>query len=234
VPSYEHHQVFGCACYPNTAATTPHKLTPRSTQCVFLGYSSDHKGYRYLDLSTTHLIVSQHVVFDEDSFTLTTSPNPTDLDFLCESGSTISTVGTRLTTVGTVAPCQAALEFPLGFAPLVAPLPSLAVPLGFLSRAAPTAAPRAAPASTIAPHTAPASSAAPTVILDGPPPREWLASPIAYVRHPRYPAPMGITPPPPLRPPPAGGQVVVVPITPPENPHRMVTLVKDGFRVLPD
>jgi hypothetical protein len=27
---------------------------------------------------------------------------------------------------------------------------------------------------------------------------------------------------------------VVVPITPPENPHRLVTRAKDGFRVLPD
>ena len=26
----------------------------------------------------------------------------------------------------------------------------------------------------------------------------------------------------------------MVPITPPENPHRMVTRAKDGFRVLPD
>jgi hypothetical protein len=51
-PSYEHLRVLGCACYPNTAATTPHKLAPRSIPCVFLGYSSDHKGYRCLDLST--------------------------------------------------------------------------------------------------------------------------------------------------------------------------------------
>jgi hypothetical protein len=36
------------------------------------------------------------------------SPNPTDLDFLCESGSTVSTVGTRLTTADTVTPCQPA------------------------------------------------------------------------------------------------------------------------------
>jgi hypothetical protein len=27
---------------------------------------------------------------------------------------------------------------------------------------------------------------------------------------------------------------VVVPVTPPENPHRMVTQAKDGFHVLPD
>jgi hypothetical protein len=92
--SYEHLRVFDCACYPNTAATAPHKLAPRSTRCVFLGYSSDHKGYRCLYLSTNRLIVSRHVVFDEDSFPLAASPNPTDLDFLCESGSTVSTVGT--------------------------------------------------------------------------------------------------------------------------------------------
>jgi hypothetical protein len=179
-PSYEHLRVFGYACYPNTAATTPHKLAPRSTRCVFLGYSSDHKGYRCLDLSTNRLIVSRHVIF-YDSFPLAASPNPTDLDFLCESGSTVSTVGTRLTTAGTVAPCQPALEVPVGFEPLMTPLPAPAVPPRFLPRAAHTAAPRAALAS----------SAAPTAVLDGPPPREWLASPIAYVRRPRQPAPPG-------------------------------------------
>jgi hypothetical protein len=56
-PSYEHMRIFGCTCYPNTTATAPHKLSPRSTRCVFLGYSADHKGYRCLDLSTNHLIV---------------------------------------------------------------------------------------------------------------------------------------------------------------------------------
>jgi hypothetical protein len=44
-PSYEHLRVFGCTCYPNTTATVPHKLFPRSTRCVFLGYSAAHKGY---------------------------------------------------------------------------------------------------------------------------------------------------------------------------------------------
>jgi hypothetical protein len=57
-PSYEHLRVFGYTCYPNTTATTPHKLSPHSTRCVFLGYSADHKGYRYLDQSTNRLIVS--------------------------------------------------------------------------------------------------------------------------------------------------------------------------------
>jgi hypothetical protein len=126
VPSYEHLRVFGCTCYPNTTATAPHKLSPRSTRCVFLGYSADHKGYRCLDLSTNRLVVSRHVVFDEDSFPLAASPSLTDLDFLCEPGPTVSTIGTHLTTIGTstLAPRRPAPEIPSGFEPPVANLPA--------------------------------------------------------------------------------------------------------------
>jgi hypothetical protein len=67
-PPYTHLLVFGCAYYPNISATVPCKLAPHSSRCVFLGYSSEHKGYRCLDLSTNHLLVSQHVAFDESSF----------------------------------------------------------------------------------------------------------------------------------------------------------------------
>jgi hypothetical protein len=143
-PSYEHLRVFGCTCYPNTTDIAPHKLSPHSTRCVFLGYSTDHKGYRYLDLSTNRLIVSRHVIFDEDSFPLATSPSLTDLDFLCES-STVSTIGTHFTTAGTStpAPHRPAPEIPSGFEPPVAPLPTPAVPPRFLPRAATTAAPPA-------------------------------------------------------------------------------------------
>jgi hypothetical protein len=152
-PSYEHLRVFGCTCYPNTIATTPHKLSPRSIRCVFLGYSADHKGYRCLDLSTNRLIVSRHLVFDENSFPLAASPSLTDIDFLCESGSTVSTIGTHLTTAGisTPAPRRPAPEIPPGFEPPVAPLPTSVVPPGFLPRVATTAAPPA--------------------VTDGPPPR---------------------------------------------------------------
>jgi hypothetical protein len=44
----------------------------------------------------------------------------------------------------------------------------------------------------------------------------------------------GTTPPPPLPCPFTRGQGVVVPVTPPDNPHRMVTQGKTGFRVVPD
>jgi hypothetical protein len=145
--SYEHLHVFGCACYPNIAATAPHKLTPWSTRCVFLGYSTDHKGYRCLDLFTNRLIVSHHVVFDEDNFPLAVSPNLTDLDFLCESGSPVSTIGTPVSLAGssTVPACQPALIVPSGFephaAPMPVPLPAPPVSPGFPPRA--TSAPSA-------------------------------------------------------------------------------------------
>jgi hypothetical protein len=38
-PSYEHMRVFGCTCYPNTTATAPHKLSPRSTRCALSSLS---------------------------------------------------------------------------------------------------------------------------------------------------------------------------------------------------
>jgi hypothetical protein len=116
------------------------------------------------DLSTNRLIVSRYVVFDEDSFSLAVSPSLTDLDFLCESGPTVSTIGIHLTTAGTSTPTprRPVPEIPPGFEPLVAPLPALVVPPGFLSRAATTAAPPAVP--------------------DGPPARTWPTSPVTYVR----------------------------------------------------
>jgi hypothetical protein len=167
-PSYEHLRVFGCTRYPNTSSTTPHKLSPRSTRCVFLGYSSDHKGYRCLDLSTNRLIVSQHVVFDEASFPLAASPHLTDLDFLCESGSSVNPIRTPLTTAGTttVVACQPTPVIPSGFAPRVTPLTAPAIPPGFQPRevSRTSAAPRAAPDSTVAPRAAPPSSPAPCAV----------------------------------------------------------------------
>jgi hypothetical protein len=164
VPSYEYLCIFGCTCYPNMTATAPHKLSPCSTQCVFLGYSADHKGYCCLDLSTNRLIASRHVIFDEDSFPLIASPSLIDLDFHCESGLTVSTIGTHLTTVGTstLATRRPAPVFPLGFEPPVAPLSVPTVPPGFLPRAATTAAPRATPLAPLAMSLA---------ITDNPPPR---------------------------------------------------------------
>jgi hypothetical protein len=145
-------------------ATTAHKLSTRSTRCVFLGYSTDHKGYCCLDLSTNCLIISQHVIFDEDNFALAASPSLTDLVFLYELVPTVSTIGTHLTTAGTSppAPRRPTLEIPLGFEPLLANLPAPAVPPDFLPRAAITVAP-------------------PPIAI-GPPTNTWPATPVTYVQ----------------------------------------------------
>src|SRR6185312_13928653 len=84
-PSYAHLRVFGCLCYPNMTATASHKLAPRSLPCVFLGYSAHHKGFRCLDTSSNHVIISRHVVFDESTFPfseLSPHPTPHAYDFL--------------------------------------------------------------------------------------------------------------------------------------------------------
>ncbi|KAM0042542.1 putative RNA-directed DNA polymerase [Helianthus debilis subsp. tardiflorus] len=67
-PTYDHLRVFGCACYPNVSATQPHKLSSRSTKCIFLGYPANFRGYRCLDPQSGRVHISRHVVFDEHEF----------------------------------------------------------------------------------------------------------------------------------------------------------------------
>jgi hypothetical protein len=68
LPDYQFFKILGCKCYPYTRPYSPHKLSPRSKTCVFLGYSSVYKGYKCLDLSTNRIYVSRHVIFDETAF----------------------------------------------------------------------------------------------------------------------------------------------------------------------
>jgi hypothetical protein len=92
-PAYDHLRVFGCLCYPNLQATSQHKLAPRSTACVFMGYPSSHKGYRCLDISTRKIIISRHVVFDESTFAFASAspiPPASSFDFLLGDDSDIT------------------------------------------------------------------------------------------------------------------------------------------------
>ncbi|WVZ84149.1 LOW QUALITY PROTEIN: hypothetical protein U9M48_031209 [Paspalum notatum var. saurae] len=86
-PTYDHLCVFGCLCYPNMQATSKHKLAPRSTACVFLGYPPSHKGYHCLDLSTHRIIIFRHVIFDETAFPFAApsdASSPASHDFLLD------------------------------------------------------------------------------------------------------------------------------------------------------
>jgi hypothetical protein len=111
-PTYEHLHVFGCAYYHNTSAITPHKLAPRSTRCLFLGCSFDYKGYRCLNLLTHRIVISRHVVFDEDVFPLASSSPPLDLNSILD----IDYVDIPCLPLPSSAPCVATL-------PLAVPSP---------------------------------------------------------------------------------------------------------------
>jgi hypothetical protein len=67
-PNYSMLRVFGCACWPHLRAYNKTKLSFRSKECVFLGYSSLHKGYKCLDHESGRVYVSRDVIFDEHVF----------------------------------------------------------------------------------------------------------------------------------------------------------------------
>lgn len=67
-PDYSSLRTFGCACWPNLRPYNSKKLNVRTTQCVFLGYSSTHKGYKCFDRSNGRVYISRDVVFDENVF----------------------------------------------------------------------------------------------------------------------------------------------------------------------
>src|SRR6185295_4448568 len=146
-PRYDHLRVFGCACCPNTSATAPHKLAPRSTRCVFLGYSPDHKGYRCLDLTTRRVLISRHVVFNESDFPYSTSSTP----------SPDPELKSLFPTDPVVQPPLPVCPFPTGFPGTPAPFPVI------------PAAPRAAPGPPVVPGAAPGSPAVPRAAPVPPP-----------------------------------------------------------------
>ena len=66
-PSAKHLRVFGCMCYVHIPAAKRSKLDEKSEKGIFLGYSSQSKGYRVYNLQTKKLIISRDVEFDENA-----------------------------------------------------------------------------------------------------------------------------------------------------------------------
>jgi hypothetical protein len=147
---------FACSAVPATLTLPlpPLKLPPRSTRCLFLGYSPDHKGYRCLDLTSHRIIISRHVVFDEDVFPLAGSTPPTDLDSLLESDS-----------VPPPPPAPRLAPLPTPRAAATPPLTTSSAPRAASSTPpAPRAATSIMPAPRTAPSILPAPRAAPTIL----------------------------------------------------------------------
>jgi len=63
-PDVSHLRVFGCIAYVHVPDEKRSKLEPKAEKCIFIGYSSEQKGYRCFNPSTRKLQVSRDVVFD--------------------------------------------------------------------------------------------------------------------------------------------------------------------------
>jgi hypothetical protein len=64
-PDVSHLRVFGCIVYVHVPKEKRSKLDPKAKKCIFIGYSSEQKGYRCFNPSTQKLQVSKDVVFNE-------------------------------------------------------------------------------------------------------------------------------------------------------------------------
>jgi len=67
-PNYSLLKVFGCTCWPHLRPYNKQKLSFRSKECVFLGFSSLHKGYKCLDTDSGRVYISRDIIFDENVF----------------------------------------------------------------------------------------------------------------------------------------------------------------------
>lgn len=67
-PNYIKLRSFGCLCYPWIRPYGNNKFTPRSTPCVFLGYSLTQSAFLCLDVPTSRVFISRHVTFHENVF----------------------------------------------------------------------------------------------------------------------------------------------------------------------
>lgn len=56
---------IGSLCFPLTRPYNTHKLQPKATPCLFVGYSQTQNAYKCIYLTTNKTYLSQHVLFDE-------------------------------------------------------------------------------------------------------------------------------------------------------------------------
>jgi len=66
-PSAKHLRVFGSICYIHVPDQRRHKLEDKTIRGIFLGYSTQSKGYRVYNLQTKELVISRDVETDENA-----------------------------------------------------------------------------------------------------------------------------------------------------------------------
>ena len=123
-PDFSLMRVFGCACYPFLRPFNKHKLDFRSKQCVFLGISNMHRGYKCLDPSTNKIFVSRHVVFDEYVYPFSQLPSASLEPKASQAATTLLPFplnppsGSQPNTSSTLIPDHATMSSPPAISPL--------------------------------------------------------------------------------------------------------------------
>jgi len=79
-------KVFGCVCFVRDHMPSVGKLDPQAVKCIFVGYSSTQKGYKYWDPIGRRLFVSMDVAFREEESYYT---KKVDLDPFLEEFSSV-------------------------------------------------------------------------------------------------------------------------------------------------
>ena len=95
-PGLNHLRTFGCECFPLLTPYNSHKLLPKTTPCVFIGYPLHTKGYYCLDRITHQLYTSRHVLFNETIFPGLSHPKVYSPTILASSPSVDSWLNTLL------------------------------------------------------------------------------------------------------------------------------------------
>ena len=60
-PNYHKLKVFGSLCFPWLKPYTSNKLEPKSSPCIFLGYSFNQSAYFCIDIKSSKVYTSCHV-----------------------------------------------------------------------------------------------------------------------------------------------------------------------------
>lgn len=74
-PSYLNLKTFGCLAFAINPSRDKDKFLPRGVPCLFLGYPSNQKGYKLLNLTNQQLFISSDVKFVENVFPYNISTN---------------------------------------------------------------------------------------------------------------------------------------------------------------
>lgn len=81
-PNYGNFHPFGCRVYPCLRDYATNKFSIRSRPCIFVGYCSNHKGFRCFDPVTSRVYITRHAKFDELVFLFAGHASPSQLSQL--------------------------------------------------------------------------------------------------------------------------------------------------------